>query len=155
MPEMLVAARAMQGDLGILRPQLVACGWRPAGKGVIGTVREDLHDIGRGLAGRMLEGAGYDLDDLGPDVTPQESAAAARGHGRQVVGMSALLTTTMQSMRGSIEALEDLGIGESVQVVAGGAPLTWALARRVRGDGCAPDPSRAFALVKSLLHIER
>jgi len=150
-PEMMAAARAMQAGLGILRPVLVASGVKRLGKVLIGTVKGDLHDIGKNLVVMMLEGAGYEVVDLGTDVTPQRLAAAVREHMPQIVGMSALLTTTMQNMRDSIEALEDMGVRESVKVIVGGAPVTSEFAGQIGADGYAPDASRAVSLVRSLI----
>jgi len=149
-PEMLIAARAMQAGLTILRPQLVASGIKTAGKVVMGTVRGDLHDIGKNLVAMMLEGAGYEVVDLGTDVSPEKFAAAVREHNPQIVGMSALLTTTMQNMKSTIEAIEDLGLREKVKIMVGGAPVTEAFAKQVGADGFAPDASRAVALAKQL-----
>jgi 5-methyltetrahydrofolate--homocysteine methyltransferase len=149
-PEMLVAARAMQAGLAILRPHLAEAGVSSAGKVVIGTVRGDLHDIGKNLVAMMLEGAGYEVVDLGTDVPPERFARAAGEHAPQVVGLSALLTTTMQNMEATLEALEDVGVRRKVKVIVGGAPVTEALAGEIGADGYAPDASRAVALVKSL-----
>ena len=150
-PEMLVSARAMQSGLAILKPQLVAGGIRAIGKIVLGTVKGDLHDIGKSLVGMMLEGAGFEVIDVGTDVPPAHFAEAAREHGAQLVGLSALLTTTMQNMRSTIEALEDLGVRSQVKVLVGGAPVTEAFAKEIGADGYAPDASRAVALAKALL----
>jgi 5-methyltetrahydrofolate--homocysteine methyltransferase len=150
-PEMLVAARAMQSGLAILKPQLVAGGIRAVAKVVLGTVKGDLHDIGKSLVGMMLEGAGFEIIDLGTDVPPARFAEAVREHGAQLVGLSALLTTTMQGMRSTIEALEDLGVRGQVKVMVGGAPVTDVFAKEIGADGYAPDASRAVALAKDLL----
>ncbi len=150
-PEMLVAARAMQSGLAILKPQLVEGGIKAVGKVVLGTVKGDLHDIGKTLVGMMLEGAGFEIVDLGTDVPPAKFAEVARSSGANIVGMSALLTTTMQNMRATVEALEDMGIRQQVKVMIGGAPVTDAYAKEIGADGYAPDASRAVALAKSLL----
>lgn len=150
-PEMLVAARAMQFGLAILKPQLVEGGIKAIGKVVLGTVKGDLHDIGKSLVGMMLEGAGFEIVDLGTDVPPAKFAEVARSSGANIVGMSALLTTTMQNMRSTIEALEDLGLRSQVKVMIGGAPLTDAFAKEIGADGYAPDASRAVALAKQLV----
>jgi 5-methyltetrahydrofolate--homocysteine methyltransferase len=147
-PEMLISARAMQAGLTILKPQLVAQGVETAGKVVIGTVRGDLHDIGKNLVAMMLEGAGYEIIDLGTDVAPEKFAQAAREHGAKVVGMSALLTTTMQNMKSVVEAIDDLGLRKQVKIVIGGAPVTENYAKEIGADGYAPDASRAVAMVK-------
>jgi 5-methyltetrahydrofolate--homocysteine methyltransferase len=150
-PEMLVAARAMQAGLAVLRPQLVEDGVKAVGKVVLGTVKGDLHDIGKSLVGMMLEGAGFEIVDLGTDVPPAKFAEAARASGARIIGMSALLTTTMRNMHSTIEALEDLGVRGQVKVMIGGAPVTDAFAKEIGADGYAPDASRAVALAKSLL----
>jgi 5-methyltetrahydrofolate--homocysteine methyltransferase len=150
-PEMLVAARAMQAGLSLLKPHLVAGGVDLAGKVVLGTVQGDLHDIGKNLVGMMLEGAGFEVIDLGTDVPPSRFAEAIRECGASLVGLSALLTTTMQNMRSTIEALEDLGVRDRVKVMLGGAPVTEMFARETGADGYAPDASRAVALARHLL----
>ncbi len=122
-----------------------------AGKVVIGTVKGDLHDIGKSLVGMMLEGAGFEVIDLGTDVGPEKFGEAVRTHQPQLVGLSALLTTTMQNMKSTFEALEDLGVRGQVKVMIGGAPVTDAFAREIGADGYAPDASRAVTLAKSLL----
>jgi len=150
-PEMLVAARAMQAGLTILKPHLVQAGVPAAGKVVIGTVKGDLHDIGKSLVGMMLEGDGFEVVDLGTDVGPEKFGEAVRTHKPQLVGMSALLTTTMQNMKSALEALEDLGVRNQVKVMVGGAPVTDVFAKEIGADGYAPDASRAVTLAKSLL----
>jgi 5-methyltetrahydrofolate--homocysteine methyltransferase len=150
-PEMLVAARAMQSGLTLLKPLLVASGVPTAGKIVLGTVKGDLHDIGKSLVGMMLEGAGFEVIDLGTDVGPEKFGEAVRTHRPQLVGLSALLTTTMQNMKSTLEALEDLGVRGQVKVMIGGAPVTDAFAKEIGADGYAPDASRAVALAKALL----
>ena len=149
-PEMLVAARAMQSGLAVLRPHLVAQGIPAAGKVVMGTVKGDLHDIGKNLVAMMLEGAGYEIIDLGTDVAPEKFAHAVREHGADFIGMSALLTTTMQNMKSVVEAIEDLGLRQKVRILVGGAPVTDHFAKDIGADGYAPDASRAVALAKSL-----
>jgi 5-methyltetrahydrofolate--homocysteine methyltransferase len=150
-PEMLVAARAMQAGLALLKPQLIESGVQAAGKVVLGTVRGDLHDIGKNLVGMMLEGAGFEVIDLGTDVGREKFGEAVCTNEPQLVGMSALLTTTMQNMRATLEALEDLGVRDQVKVMVGGAPLTPAFAEEIGADGYASDASRVVALAKSLL----
>ncbi len=150
-PEMLVAARAMQSGLTLLKPLLVSSGVPTAGKVVLGTVKGDLHDIGKSLVGMMLEGAGFEVIDLGTDVGPEKFGEAVRTHQPQLVGLSALLTTTMQNMKSTLEALEDLGVRGQVKVMIGGAPVTDAFAKEIGADGYAPDASRAVALAKALL----
>jgi len=147
----LVAAGAMQSGLAILKPQLVAGGIRAIGKAVLRTVKGDLHDIGKSFVGMMLEGAGFEIVDLGTDVPPAKFAEVARSSGANIVGMLALLTATMQNVRATIEALEDLGVRGQVKVMIGGAPVTDAFAKDIGADGYAPDASRAVALAKLLL----
>jgi len=149
-PEMLVAARAMQSGLAIIKPGLIEGGVAAVGKVVLGTVKGDLHDIGKSLVGMMLEGAGFEVTDLGTDVPPARFAEAVREHGAQLVGLSALLTTTMQNMRSTIEALEDLGVRDQVRVMVGGAPVTEAFSKEIGADGYGPDASRAVSLAKAL-----
>ena len=151
-PEMLVAARAMQAGLSILKPSLVEEGIEPVGKVVLGTVQGDLHDIGKNLVGMMLQGAGYQVIDLGTDVPPAKFAEAVRMHQPLVVGLSALLTTTMGNMRYAIEAIEDMGLRDQVKIIVGGAPLTEEFARSIGADGYGADASRAAALARSLIH---
>jgi len=149
-PEMLIAARAMQAGMALLKPQLTESGVKATGKVVIGTVKGDLHDIGKNLVAMMLEGAGFELVDLGTDVSPEKFAQAAREHRPGIVGLSALLTTTMLNMKSTIEALEDVGVRDQVKVIVGGAPLTEDYAQQIGADGYAPDASRAVALAKKL-----
>ena len=153
-PEMLVSARAMQGGLAILKPYLVASGAKPTGKVIIGTVKGDLHDIGKNLVAMMMEGAGWEVIDLGTDVTPDKFVKAALEHKPQVVGMSALLTTTMPSMSGTVKALEEAGIRDQVKVMIGGAPVTDAFAKQIGADGYAADASSAVRMAKSLAGVE-
>jgi len=148
-PEMLLAARAMQACMALLKPHLVETGVQAAGTAVIGTVKGDLHDIGKNLVGMMLEGAGFEVIDIGNDVAPESFAAAAREHNAGIVGMSALLTTTMPNMQAAIEAIGDIGLREKVKIMVGGAPLTDDFAREIGADGYAPDASRAVTLAKS------
>jgi len=150
-PEMLVAARAMQSGLAILKPQLLQSGVKSAGKVVIGTVKGDLHDIGKNLVAMMLEGAGYEIIDLGTDVSPEKFANAVKDNKADIVGMSALLTTTMSNMKTVVTALKEAGIREQVKVMIGGAPVTEDYAKEIGADGYAPDASRAVALAKSLV----
>jgi len=150
-PEMLIAARAMQAGLGIIKPQLVEQGIRAAGKIVIGTVKGDLHDIGKNLVAMMYEGAGFEVIDLGTDVAPEKFAQTARETLPDIVGLSALLTTTMTQMEKTIEALEDVGIRDQVKVLIGGAPVTREYAAKIGADGYAADASRAVSIGKSLI----
>lgn len=150
-PEMLVAARTMQTGMTLLKPQLVQSGVKSAGKVALGTVKGDLHDIGKNLVGMMLEGAGFEVIDLGVDVPPEKFVEAVQSADVRVIGLSALLTTTMPNMKSTISALKEAGLRNNVRVMLGGAPITDAYAREVEADGYAPDASRAVKLAKSLL----
>ncbi len=150
-PEMLVSARAMQSGLTLLKPYLAESGTSSAGKVVIGTVKGDLHDIGKNLVAMMLEGAGFEVVDLGTDVSPDKFVKAVIEHKPQVVGMSALLTTTMPSMGATVKALTEAGVRDQVKVIIGGAPVTDNFSKQVGADGYSPDASAAVRLTKSLL----
>jgi 5-methyltetrahydrofolate--homocysteine methyltransferase len=149
-PEMLIAARAMQGGLALLKPRLTAAGAVAAGKVAIGTVKGDLHDIGKNLVGMMLEGSGFEITDLGTDVAPEKFVAAVKNDGVNLIALSALLTTTMPNMLGTIEALKAAGLRDSVKVMIGGAPVTDAYAKQIGADGYSPDASAAVRLAKAL-----
>ena len=123
-----------------------------AGKVILGTVKGDLHDIGKNLVGLMLEGAGFQVIDLGSDVSAEKYVEAAKTHAPQIVAMSALLTTTMVNMKGTITALEEAGLRGKVKIMIGGAPVTEAFAAQIGADGYAADASRAVATAKSLLN---
>lgn len=148
-PEMLVAARAMKAGLELLRPYLVKSGIEPAGKVLLGTVEGDMHDIGKNLVGMMLEGAGYEIEDLGINVAPEVFVEAIQ-KGHTIIGMSALLTTTMPSMDKTIKAIKAAGLRDGVKILVGGAPVTAEFAQQIGADGYADDASQAVALVKSL-----
>ena len=150
-PEMLITARAMQNGLALLKPHLASANVKSQGKVVAGTVKGDLHDIGKNLVCMMLEGAAFEIVDLGSDVTPEKFVEAVRTTGASVICMSALLTTTMPSMKTTIEALKAAGLRDKVKVMVGGAPLTDQYAHEIGADGYAPDASRAVALAKVLL----
>ncbi len=150
-PEMLIAARAMQAGLAILKPHLAQGGIQSAGKVVIGTVKGDLHDIGKNLVSMMLEGAGFEIVDLGTDVPPEKFVAAIKENNAGLLGMSALLTTTMSNMKLVLAALKEAGVREQVKVMIGGAPVTDSFAKEIGADGYAPDASRAVTLAKSLM----
>jgi 5-methyltetrahydrofolate--homocysteine methyltransferase len=150
-PEMLIAARAMQSGLAILKPHLAQADVKSSGKVVAGTVKGDLHDIGKNLVAMMLEGAAFEIVDLGSDVSPDKFVEAVRSTGADIVAMSALLTTTMPNMKTTIEALEAAGLRDKVKVIVGGAPLTPEYAKQIGADGYAADASRAVALAKSLI----
>jgi len=150
-PEMLISARAMQGGLDILRPLLLAGGVESIGKIIIGTVQGDLHDIGKNLVGLMLEGAGYEIIDLGTDVSPAAFITALQENPGSLLALSALLTTTMPSMQLTIQALEDAGLRDQTRVIVGGAPVTSEYAEEVGADGFAADASQAVKVVKSIM----
>ncbi|MBC7255164.1 MAG: corrinoid protein [Chloroflexi bacterium] len=152
-PEMLIAARAMKAGLAILKPHLVETGVEPKGRVVLGTVKGDLHDIGKNLVGIMIEGAGFEVIDLGVDVSPEQFVAAVREKKADVIGLSALLTTTMPSMRSTIEALEEAGLRDKVKVIIGGAPVTQKYADEIGADGYGRDAAAAANLVKRLLNV--
>jgi 5-methyltetrahydrofolate--homocysteine methyltransferase len=149
-PEMLVAARAMQAGMTLLKPHLVDAGIQSAGIVAIGTAKGDLHDIGKNLVAMMLEGAGFEVIDLGNDVDPAKFAEAVR-NGANVVGISALLTTTMASMAQVIEAIEDINMRDKVKIIIGGAPVTPEYATQIGADGYAADASSAVKMVCELL----
>lgn len=148
-PEMLLAARAMKSGMGILRPLLVDSGVEPVGTVVIGTVAGDLHDIGKNLVVMMMEGAGLDVIDLGQDVAPEAFVEAVREHSPQIVGLSALLTTTMPFMRTTIEALEKAGLRSNMIVMIGGAPVSQQYADQIGADVYASDASSAARKAKA------
>jgi 5-methyltetrahydrofolate--homocysteine methyltransferase len=150
-PEMLIAARAMKAGLAILKPKLVDADVKPVGKVAAGTVKGDLHDIGKNLVCMMLEGAGFEIVDLGTDVSPDKFVDAVKSQGADVIAMSALLTTTMPNMKNTVDALEEAGIRDAVKVMIGGAPVTQAYADEIGADGYAPDASRAATLARQLL----
>lgn len=153
-PEMLIAARAMKDGLAILKPRLAGEDIPTAGKIIIGTVKGDLHDIGKNLVSMMMEGAGFEVCDLGTDVAPEKYVEAVRamgGNGLVLLGMSALLTTTMPNMKTTIEALKSAGLRDNVKVIIGGAPITESYAQQIGADGYAPDASRAVSTAESLL----
>lgn len=150
-PEMLVAARAMKAGMAVLKPHLEQASVEPVGKVVVGTVKGDLHDIGKNLVCMMLEGAGFEIVDLGTDVNPEDFVEATRSKKPNLVAMSALLTTTMTNMKVTIDALNESGLHEQVKVIVGGAPLTNQFAQEIGADGYAPNASRAVKLAKSLV----
>ncbi|MCY4115539.1 MAG: corrinoid protein [Caldilineaceae bacterium] len=150
-PEMLVAARAMQGAMGLLRPLLVDKGAEPIGKVVMLTVKGDVHDIGKNLCNIMLEGEGFDIVDLGVNVKPEEVVEAVQEHQPQLVGFSAFLTTTMPFFKSNLSALSEAGLRDSIRVMVGGAPVTQEYADSVGADGFAPDASATVRLAKELM----
>jgi 5-methyltetrahydrofolate--homocysteine methyltransferase len=152
-PEMLISARAMQAAMNLLRPRLAEGDVSVAGTVVIGTVAGDLHDIGKNLVGMMLEGSGFDVIDLGTDVSPQRFVDTVKEQKPNLIGMSALLTTTMPSMGATIEALKEAGVREQVKVMIGGAPIAQDFADKIGADGFAPDASSAARKAKQLLGV--
>lgn len=152
-PEMLVAARAMKAALAHLKPHLVGNAAQPLARVAIGTVRGDLHDIGKNLVAMMLEGAGFQVDDLGTNVAPEQFVAAVQEDRVTMIGMSALLTTTMPMMRATIQALESAGVRQNVRVLVGGAPITEAYAAEIGADAYAADAGQVANLARQLLGL--
>jgi 5-methyltetrahydrofolate--homocysteine methyltransferase len=150
-PEMLIAARAMQSGLVLLKPHLKNAGVKSAGKVAIGTVKGDLHDIGKNLVAMMLEGAGFEILDLGTDVSSDKFVDAVQTQQVDMIGLSALLTTTMSNMKITIDALKAAGVRQNVKVIVGGAPVTQEFATQIGADGYAADASRAVTIARSLL----
>jgi 5-methyltetrahydrofolate--homocysteine methyltransferase len=154
-PEMLVSARAMKSGLALLRPHLIAANIQAIGKVVIGTMQGDLHDIGKNLVGMMLEGAGFEVVDLGVDVAPEKYVAAVKELQPDIIACSALLTTTMPRMENVILLLREVGLRDQVKVMIGGAPVTDEYARKIGADGYAHDAAAAATRAKELLGIAR
>lgn len=150
-PEVLIAARAMNAGLAIVKPLIADTEMKPIAKIVLGTVKGDLHDIGKKLVAMMLEGAGFDVVDLGIDVSPEKFVAAVQEHQPQLVGMSALLTTTMPSMAQTVKLLQESGLRNQVKVMIGGAPITDAYAKEIGADGYSPDAGSAVDVAKALV----
>ncbi len=151
-PEVLIAARAMKNGMEVLRPKLVETGVQPVAKVAIGTVRGDLHDIGKNLVAMMMEGAGFEIVDLGVDVKPEQFVEAVKG-GAGLVCLSALLTTTMPAMGETINAIKEAGARDSAKIMIGGAPVTQNYADEIGADGYAPDAASAVDSAKSLLGV--
>jgi len=149
-PEVLIAARAMHAGMAILRPLLADSDVTSAGKYLIGTVKGDLHDIGKNLVKMMVEGAGFETVDLGTDVDAAGFVKAVREHQPDMLGMSALLTTTMVNMKATIEALEEAGLRDSVKIMIGGAPVTAKFAKEIGADAYAPDAASAVDTAREL-----
>ncbi|MBN2511503.1 MAG: corrinoid protein [Sedimentisphaerales bacterium] len=149
-PEVLISARAMKMAMEVLEPKLVEAGVKPLGKALVGTVQGDLHDIGKNLVAMMLKGAGFEVVDLGVDSSPEKFVAKAKESNPQIIGLSALLTTTMPAMEKTIRAIKDAGL--SAKTMIGGAPVTQAYADKIGADGYAPDAASAVDLAKSLLN---
>jgi len=150
-PEVLIAARAMHAGMDLIKPLLADSDVPSAGKVIVGTVKGDLHDIGKNLVVMMLEGGGFDVVDVGVDASPETFVTAIRDEQPQVVGMSALLTTTMVNMRTTIDALAEAGVRDQVKIMIGGAPVTQRYADEVGADGYAPDAASAVDLARSLI----
>ncbi len=150
-PELLIAARAMRGALGLIRPLLAERGAKPIGRVVIGTVKGDLHDIGKGLVASMLEGAGFEVIDLGVDVPAEKFVEQTREKDADIVALSALLTTTMTNMKSVIEALTAANLRHTVKVIIGGAPVTQQYANHIGADGYSANANSAVALVRRLV----
>ena len=150
-PELLLSGRAMRAALEIVRPRLVAAGAQPMGRVVIGTVKGDLHDIGKNLVSSMLEGGGFEVHDLGADVPPERFIEAIREHKADIVALSALLTVTMPAMRTAIATMREAGMRESVKVMVGGAPVTQQFADEIGADGFSENASAAVALARRLM----
>ena len=151
-PEMLVAARAMNATVAVLQPRLIEHAVQSSGTVAIGTVQGDLHDIGKNLVAMMLKGSGFEIVDLGTDVAPERFIDAIRA-GADVVAMSALLTTTMTSMKDVVEAITLAGLRDRVRIIVGGAPITAKYAAEIGADGYAPDASKAVRKVHELLTV--
>lgn len=149
-PEVLIAARAMKESMALLEPLLLEAGYKPKYTAVLGTVQGDLHDIGKNLVGMMWKGANFQVIDLGTNISPEEFARAVREHDADIVGLSALLTTTMGSMRETVAAIRALGISKT-RILIGGAPITQAYADEIGADGFAPDAGSAVELAKSVV----
>lgn len=152
-PDMLVAALAMKGGLELLRPRLVAANVQAIGKVVIGTVQGDVHDIGKNLVGMMLEGAGFEVIDLGVDVSPQKFATAVKAHHPDVLALSALLTSTMVQMRATVDELKAAGVRDQVKVLVGGAPITQAYADAIGANAYAADGASAAKLARAWVNM--
>ena len=150
-PEVLVAARAMHAGMNVLRPLLAESDTPSAGRYVIGTVEGDLHDIGKNLVKMMLEGAGFETIDLGTDADPDAFVQAVREHQPQIVGMSALLTTTMVNMKKTIEALTEAGLRDAIKIMVGGAPVTASFAEEIGADAYAPDAASAVDVARAMV----
>lgn len=150
-PEVLRSARAMQASMDLLKPILADTGVPMVGKVLLGTVKGDMHDIGKNLVGMMCEGAGFEVMDLGKDVSPEGFVTAVKDFGPDIVGMSALLTTTMRAMEHTIRALEEAGVREKVKIMIGGAPVTESFAEQIGADGYASNAAAAVDLAKTFM----
>jgi 5-methyltetrahydrofolate--homocysteine methyltransferase len=150
-PEVLRSAKTMQGSMDILKPLLAESGAKMVGRVLLGTVKGDLHDIGKNLVGMMCEGAGFEVRDIGKDVAPEAFVEAVKEYEPNVVGMSALLTTTMRSMESTIKVLEEAGLREKVKIMVGGAPVTQSFADQIGADGYASNAAAAADLAKKFV----
>jgi len=150
-PELLMAARAMKGSLALIQPLLTASGAESKGKVIIGTVQGDLHDIGKNIVSSMLEGAGFQVINLGNDVSPQKFIDAIKTHDAQIVAMSALLTTTMTSMETTIKAISEAGLRDKVKIMIGGAPVTEKYSDKIGADGYSDNANSAVKLARALV----
>jgi 5-methyltetrahydrofolate--homocysteine methyltransferase len=150
-PELLIAARATKAVFGIIRPQLAKQGAQPVGRVVVGTVKGDLHDIGKNLVAAMLEGGGFEVIDLGVNVTPEKFVETAKAKGAQVIGLSALLTTTMPAMKATVDAVKSAGLVGKVKVMIGGAPVTRAFADEIGAEGYGETAASAVGVARKLI----
>jgi 5-methyltetrahydrofolate--homocysteine methyltransferase len=150
-PEMLIAARAMQAGLALLKPYLMSSDVKSAGTVAIGTVKGDLHDIGKNLVALMLEGAGFEVQDLGVDVPVEKFVEAISAGNVHIIALSALLTTTLPNMKATIDAIQQAGLRNKVKIIIGGAPVTQEYADQIGADGYSPDASRAVSLAQTLM----
>jgi corrinoid protein of di/trimethylamine methyltransferase len=150
-PELLLSARAMKAALELIRPRLIASGAQPVARVALGTIKGDLHDIGKNLVAAMLEGGGYEVIDLGVNVTPEQFIAAVKDKGANIVAMSALLTTTMTSMKTTVDALKQAGVREQVKILVGGAPITQKYADEIGADGYSENAAGVVALARQSL----
>jgi corrinoid protein of di/trimethylamine methyltransferase len=153
-PELLIAARAMKASLELLKPLLAAGGLQPVGRVAIGTVKGDLHDIGKNLVAAMLEGGGFEVIDLGVDVAPERFIEAVKEKGASIIALSALLTTTMPAMQTTIKALEEASLRERVKVMIGGAPITKHYADQIGADGYSDNANGAVAVARGLAGVQ-
>jgi 5-methyltetrahydrofolate--homocysteine methyltransferase len=154
-PEVMRSARAMLNAMEVIKPLMVDKGIRMTGKVLLGTVQGDLHDIGKNLVGMMCEGAGFEIRDLGTDVAPEQFVAAVKDFDPDIVGMSALLTTTMRRMGDTIKALAEAGVRDRVKIMIGGAPVNQSFADKISADGYAPDAAAAADKAKELIAANR
>jgi corrinoid protein of di/trimethylamine methyltransferase len=152
-PEMLLSSRAMKASMEIVRPLLAATGAQPVGRVVIGTVKGDLHDIGKNLVAAMLEGGGYEVIDLGVNVTPEQFVAAVKEQGAHILALSALLTTTMPAMKSTMDALQQAGVRQQVKVLVGGAPITQKFADEIGADGFSESAAGAVAAAQKAARV--